>query len=105
MVVSTSMIEINASDFVGTGFPTDEGKNFAIKILESQKSLDRISVDVSGCAPALLISAFFNAFLQHIFEESEENLDMARTIEWNTLFPFQIANIARWVSDFKPHVS
>lgn len=103
MSPSTSMPEINASEVVGTGFPTDEGKKLAEQILAGHDNLDGLTVDVSNCADTLLISAFFNAFLQHVSDQAKEKLEAARKITWVALFSFQNENIETWMKDFQPH--
>jgi len=54
-------------------------------------------------SPSLLISAFFNAFLQQIHEANPSQLASARQINWNLKHQFQKENVSRWISDFQPY--
>ena len=98
-------MKVNAREFVGNGFPPDEGKKFADALLSRENVPWRdLEIDLSACAPALLISAFFNGFLQEVFEKNAAVLDDARQIRWHLQFPFQSENVKRWMRDFKPFV-
>lgn len=94
---------IEAINYVGTAFPPVEGERLA-DVLFNDKTLDwsSLSIDLRKCPAGLLISAFFNSFLQKIHEESPANLDAAKTIAWETDFPFQKKNVTEWISRFKP---
>ncbi|HVA50916.1 MAG TPA: hypothetical protein VNH11_31530 [Pirellulales bacterium] len=94
---------IDAREVVGAGFPPTEGERLAVWLME-QGDLDwhDLTIDVRRCPPALLISAFFNAFLQKIFEVEPARLELARSIKWQPTFPFQEKNIKEWVDAFSP---
>ncbi len=99
------MNHIDAREIVASGFPTDEGARLAHHILEKHRDkLDKIVVSLRGLPPALLISAFFNAFLQHIADKAPELLGAARALKWELAFDFQAENVQRWMRDFKPFV-
>ena len=96
-------MKINANEFVGRGFPTDEGRKLADALLADKGTVwDDLEIDLSGLAPALLISAFFNGFLQEVFEKNAALLDKARQIRWGLQFPFQKTNVDTWMTHFKP---
>lgn len=94
---------ISANQYVGTGFPPDEGTKLGNKLLEkSDVDWDDLHVDLTSLPAGLLISAFFNGFLQCIFEKAPNLLDKARKTDWKLKFDFQRDNVRRWMDDFKP---
>jgi hypothetical protein len=95
-------MKIDAKRVVGTGFPPDEGKRLADELLRQQVEWRDLEIDVTGCPPALLISAFFNGFLQEVFDRNATLLDAARKVTWDLQFTFQSENVRRWMKDFKP---
>jgi len=97
---------VNGNKLVGTGFPTDEGKNLASHLLD-QQDLDwsDLVIDLSKCPSSLLISAFFNAFWQEFADENGALLDDARKIRWQLAFSFQKNNVELWAKEFRPYVS
>ena len=99
------MNTIDARDYVGTGFPPDEGKKLAEALLSmSDFSWEEDVIDARRCSPSLLISSFFNSFLQTIYEDNEDfkQLDVARNLNWKFEHPFQYENAGNWMQDFKP---
>lgn len=95
---------IDARQYVGSGFPPSEGELLADKLVAMNlPSWNELIVDVSNCPPALLISAFFNAFLQRVFELHPDRLQEARAISWKSRFPFQDKNIKEWIEGFAPY--
>jgi hypothetical protein len=96
-------MEIDAKPIVRTGFPPDEGKFLADKLLD-RPDVDwgDLAIDISKLPPALLISAFFNGFLQEIYDRRRELLDRDRRVRWNVQFDFQLENVAKWMRDFRP---
>lgn len=96
------MNTINAATLVGTGFPPDEGRKLARALLEDDLLAEGIEVDLREVRPGVVISAFFNGFLQEVSERAVERLPIARSIRWMMKFPFQDRNVARWVRDFRP---
>ncbi|MEZ4297741.1 MAG: hypothetical protein R3B70_22480 [Polyangiaceae bacterium] len=96
--------DINANAICGTGFPTDEGTRLADNLL-SQVNLDwsDVTIDVQKLPSGLLISAFFNGFLQRIYDTQPELLEKARSVRWILKFAFQRENVSRWMADFKPN--
>ena len=98
------MSGIKADEIVGRGFPTDEGERLAKALLDNpQFNWARDLVDLTGCDSALLISAFFNAFLQTVHDRDARLLDQARQIQWQLEFDFQQENVSTWMKDFEPH--
>lgn len=97
-----TQMTINATELIGDGFPTDEGKRLGTSLLESLKTLETVEVDLTGCKPVLLISAFFNAVLQTVYDRDPKLLGSARKIKWNLPFEFQRQNVAQWMVDFRP---
>ena len=96
------MTTINALDHIGTGFPPNEGEQLAQELLKHELDWAALKIDLRKCAPALLISAFFNGFLQYIATASAERLEAAKNIEWLVDFDFQGQNIQQWVENFSP---
>lgn len=95
---------IHARGIVGAGFPPEEGTHLADDILK-RKSIDwaQLHIDLRGCPAGLLISAFFNGFLQRIVDKNPALLEKARRIHWQLDYPFQKENISRWMHGFRPH--
>jgi hypothetical protein len=96
------MVVVNARQYVGTGFPPEEGAKLAEVLMGPGYSVQGASVDLRKCPAGLLISAFFNAFLQRVHEKDPALLDAARKIHWELEYDFQKQNVARWMQDFKP---
>lgn len=94
--------KISAIDYVQTTFPPTEGERLASMLIESQVLTDGLQIDLEGCPPALLISAFFNGFLQRIFEQDSGKFETAKGIQWRAEFDFQNKNIREWVEKFQP---
>ncbi len=105
MLETSAMNRVNAKRLVGKGFPTDEGEELARALL-GKADLDfySLTVDLTHCDSALLISAFFNAFLQEIFNQRPDLLDVARKIDWELEFDFQRENVGEWMHDFQPYL-
>jgi len=96
----------NANEKLGTGFPPDEGKNLAELLLQKgDVTWDDLEIDLSALPAALLISAFFNGFLQKIHDKRPDLLSTCRKIHWRVAFEFQKSNIDRWMKDFTPRTS
>jgi hypothetical protein len=93
---------LDARQHVGTSFPTDEGLRFADAMLAKHRDWSDVTVDLSKMPAGLLISAFFNAFLQRIYEKKPDRLEEARRIKWKLAHPFQEKNVKEWMADFKP---
>lgn len=95
---------IHARGIVGSGFPPEEGTHLADNLLQ-RKGVDwaQLQIDLRGCPAGLLISAFFNGFLQRIVDKDPSLLDKAREIQWQLDYPFQKENIGRWMHGFRPH--
>ena len=96
-------MDIRARDLIGTGFPPEEGGLLARKLLEKGSEVDwkDLSIDVRDLPSSLLISAFFNGFLQEIVDKNASLLGLARKTKWVLEFDFQRENVERWMSDFK----
>lgn len=93
---------ISAIDYVQTTFPPTEGERLACALLEERLLSEDLQIDLTDCPPALLISAFFNGFLQHVYEQSADHFDAAKQVRWNAEFDFQNENIQDWVRNFEP---
>jgi hypothetical protein len=100
--MSETVVDANA--ICGTGFPTDEGIKLADALLErSDLVWKQVVVDVHHLPPGLLISAFFNGFLQRVFEKRPARLSDAREVKWILAFGFQRENVAEWMKSFIPN--
>ncbi|MCI0420805.1 MAG: hypothetical protein L0312_16520 [Acidobacteria bacterium] len=97
------MAYVNAREIIGTRFPPEEGEKLADALMREHDDWSCLIVDLRRCPPSLLISAFFNAFLQKVYEERPDLLRAAREIEWQLAYPFQTDNVKTWVADFKPY--
>ncbi len=97
------MKTIDGNRMIGTGFPTDEGARLAENLL-AQKGLNwnELTIDLTNADAAMLISAFFNSFLQTIHERSTDRLDDAKRIQWKMKFEFQQESVLEWIYDFEP---
>jgi hypothetical protein len=98
------MSKINAKSIVRNGFPPDEGKRLAEELLHKDDlCFSGLEVDLTECDSALLITAFFNAFLQTVHEVAPTRLDEAREIVWDLEFDFQRENVSELMKDFVPY--
>lgn len=95
---------IIALERIGCGFPPDEGQHLAEYLIDQDDHVDwsDLTIDLRKCPAGLLISAFFNSFLQHVFEELPERFDAAKKIRWEADFGFQQENIKQWIDSFNP---
>ena len=75
-------------DHVPIGFPPSTGALLAVVVLEQGLEGD-LGLDVRGLPAALLITGFYNGFLQRVYETRPDLLETARSIKWVTDFPFQ----------------
>jgi len=97
------MTTMRSIPFSGCGFPTDEGLRLADLVLQNNEvDVSDLEIDLTACASSLLISAFFNAFLQRVYEQQPSKLDDARSIHWKLKFDFQHKNVDNWMSNFRP---
>lgn len=97
------MATVEAKRVVNVGFPPEEGAKLADYLIRSgDVEWEALTVDARGLPPSLLISAFFNGFLQGIFESRPGDLDRAKKVKWSVDFDFQVKNIALWVQKFRP---
>ena len=97
------MTVIDGNRMIGTGFPPDEGVRLAVNLL-SKTDLDwtELTIDLTRGDAAMLISAFFNSFLQTIYEQATERFDEARKIQWTLKYQFQNESVREWICDFEP---
>ena len=94
---------ISALDHIESGFPPKEGEHLADYIMSvSDIDWQLLTIDLHKCPPGLLISAFFNAFLQRVYEEHPDKLEAARAIDWKLDYDFQKTNVKRWTKEFEP---
>lgn len=93
---------IIAIDHLESKAPGDEGARLADLLLDEGDDLCEFAVDLRAIKPALLISVFFNAFLQRIFDRLPESLPNARQVTWVVPYEFQRRHIKRLMSDFSP---
>lgn len=99
------MSKIKADEIVGRGFPTDEGQRLAETLLDNREfDWSKDHVDLTGCDPALLISAFFIAFLQAVHDRNSGLLIAARRLQWEFEFEFQHDNVRTWMNGFEPRL-
>lgn len=97
------MTKISARTLVGGGFPPDQGKLLADKLLQdSNVEWDNLSIDLSGVSASLIISAFFNGFMQEIHDKRAGYLEKVKNVQWLVPFDFQKKSIEKWVREFKP---
>lgn len=94
------MIDVNR--IVGVGFPPDEGIRLAKVLLDKFTDWSSLHLDLKNCDCALLISAFFNSFLQTVFEIDPTKLEHARKIKWEARYEFQKNSVEEWMRDFQP---
>jgi hypothetical protein len=95
-------IVFDAFDIVGNLFPTVAGTRLADKLLDLDQPLDAIAVDLTRCAPAMLIGGFFNAVLQAVHDRCPEKLDSARKIQWRLAHEFQREQVRDLMTRFRP---
>jgi hypothetical protein len=94
---------LHAVEVLNSGYPPDEGKRLALHLLK-QPDVDweNLLIDLHKLPVELLISPFFNAFLQTVHDERPELLDKARAVRWDAEFDFQDENIRSWMTEFHP---
>lgn len=98
---------VRARGQIGTGLPTDEGSRFADWLLahfandDEINSLAELSVDLNYCPVKTLISAFWTAFMNRLYEIDPDYCEAATEITWTTEYDWQNANIARWLAPYK----
>lgn len=103
MLAARSEMNVDAAKVVSKGFPTDEGKVLARHVLkESGNQLTGLTIDLTDCQSAMLISAFFNSFLQHIYDTDHTLLSDAKKTNWVLKFDFQREKVHGWMNDFSP---
>jgi hypothetical protein len=96
---------IDAIEYIKDGLPYGAGGNLAKAILDmdlSPEDWGRLVVDITKLPTELVISSFFNAFLQMISDHDQNLLDLAKETGWYANFDFQYDNILRWMEEFKP---
>jgi hypothetical protein len=93
---------IDAREVIGSGFPPNEGERLADWVLKQSSELSEEQIDLTRCPPALIISAFFNAFLQRIYERNVKLYPVAKQLKWKLRFPFQERNVRDWIESFRP---
>lgn len=95
--------KVNARELVGSGFPPEEGAKLARALLaRGATDWDALTVDVRDLPASLLISSFFNGFLQRVHNDRPTLLSRARQITWQPAYPFQEERVARWMKAFEP---
>lgn len=98
------MTILNAKNIIGTGLPHEDGRKLAQYIFDNLSIKKEFNINLSDCKPKLLISAFFNTFLQTIYDNNSSLLDSARQINWILKYDFQKKNVSRWMINFKPEL-
>ncbi len=88
-----------------TGWPIDEGIKLANVVLAAPQGENGWPEDtvILDLPPGMLIGGFFNAFLQHVYEQRPEALEAARKTKWHAPFKFQRDMIADLMVGFKPY--
>lgn len=98
------MTLIDAKQIVKPTFPPDEGASLARALLaDNATDWDDLTVDLSALPASLLISAFFNAYLQTVHETKPALLAVARRTKWKLKFQFQTNNVLDWMTKFQPY--
>ncbi|XXY51383.1 hypothetical protein WME91_09595 [Sorangium sp. So ce269] len=88
---------------VGTGLPPEEGRKLSETLLAiADISWADLEIDARGLPPDLLISAFFNGFLESVIKNRPALLRKAKRVKWRLSFQFQEENVARWMRNFRP---
>lgn len=100
-----TIMTIEAKTILGRGFPPLEGAKLADHVLEVSADLEDIEVDLRGLPAGLLISAFFNGFLQRVADCRPAVLARARQIDWHFDYEYQRAGAKRSMKSFKPRLS
>ena len=96
---------IDASKYIKDGLPYGAGGNLAKALLDlhlTRKDWDSLVIDVTSLPTDLVISSFFNAFLQMISDHDSNLLDLVKNSAWMANYDFQYQNIERWMEEFKP---
>ena len=97
------MATIEVKNIVSGGFPPDQGKILAEQLLQDNSlRWDDLQIDLGGIPASLIISAFFNGFLQEIYDRRSADLEKARKLYWVVPYDFQKKSIEKWVREFKP---
>lgn len=97
---------IDATQIVKRAFPPEEGAALAQTLLaKSDTDWSDLVIDLRALPSSLLISAFFNSFLQTIYQQQPTLLERARKIRWEVKFPFQRENVTDWMKKFEPFVA
>lgn len=95
---------IDATQHIKDGLPYGAGGNLAKAILDmdlSSEDWEKLVIDITKLPTELVISSFFNAFLQMISDHDQSLLDLAKETGWYANFDFQYSNILRWMEEFK----
>ena len=85
--------------------PETSGRELAEALCEQNPTWHDLEIDTHRLPAHILISVFFTAFLQRIFELQPDMLYYARNIRWLTEFDFQRDNIKRFSEDFVPRIA
>lgn len=94
---------VDARAVVQTGFPPTEGVRLAEALLGEGVDLSQVEVDLATLPAELLISPFFNAFLQTVYDREPSLLEQARRVHWHVAYDFQRENIKCWMHEFVPY--
>ena len=90
---------IRAKDIVHKIFPPDAGEILAQHVLE-HADLDqpKITIDMKGCPPAMLISSFFGGFRYVMCKQNGHDITK---FKWETDYAFQLDAIKLFTEPHK----
>jgi hypothetical protein len=87
------------------GCPLLRGREFGDTFHQLGVSLLRMTIDLSGLEPALIISGFIAEFLQRVHELDPGLCVAVGEATWIVDHDFQADNVREWVSNFDPLTS
>jgi hypothetical protein len=98
-------IVFQATPYIGRGLPNEEGRRIALVLLHQYPESLPAIVDLRGCLPGLMISGFFNGFLQQVHESAPTKLEQARQLQWrlDEHLSWCQCRISQWVRAFQPY--
>ena len=89
-------------DYVN-GFPVEEGKALADKLLTLEESeWDGLEIDLCGVPSYIFISSFMRAIFQTVYEGNKDFFKRLSSVKWSTDFEFQSEGICVFIDHFEP---
>lgn len=95
------MKTIDGNRMIGVGLPQKEGIRLAENLINLDLDWNDLEIDMRRVDAAMLISPFFNSFLQTIYEKNL--FENVRRIKWNMEFNFQQESVLEWIRIFEPY--